>query len=303
MVTQAELLFVQPNLDGCQTDEVFASPNGRYLAIQYNCEANLFIYLLNLTTLTHSIWERGYFLDWSPDGNWFLFRHIDNDQILLIEANNQTQQPLPLPIGTYRAAFAPDGQHITYAASRGLGFGSELGLLNLIDDSLTIQYQFPDQIVATPRWSPNGSQLVYILMLDTNIPYTVGELWLADTNGQPVTLLDQADAGHGYPPAWSPDGTTVAYIRRENPDSLQANRFPEALHSNIYQVTLATGEITQLTQFSQSHLSDLAWSPNGSHLAFVADNAVWLLQPETPPVAVSQNSYSRYPVWLTTPTK
>lgn len=58
-------------------------------------------------------------------------------------------------------------------------------------------------------------------MPDNNIPFTIGELWLADPHGQACTLLDnQAAAGYGYPPIWSPDGRTLTYVRRQNPSSI-----------------------------------------------------------------------------------
>jgi Tol biopolymer transport system component len=68
-------------------------------------------------------------------------------------------QLLNLPPHTYSATFAPDGQTIVYAASAGLGLGSEIGSLSLADGSLTPWQTFPDQVVAHPLWSPDGSQL------------------------------------------------------------------------------------------------------------------------------------------------
>ncbi|MCZ7667271.1 MAG: hypothetical protein M5U34_08705 [Chloroflexi bacterium] len=47
--------------------------NGRYLLIQYNCEAALFAVLQNVQTGKETTLARGYFLDWSPDGEWLLF--------------------------------------------------------------------------------------------------------------------------------------------------------------------------------------------------------------------------------------
>ena len=36
---------------------------------------------------------------------------------------------------------------------------------------------------------------------------SVGELWLADIQGQPLKrLAESLDTGHGYAPVWAPDG-------------------------------------------------------------------------------------------------
>lgn len=113
---------------------------------------------------------------------------------------------------------------------RGLGFGSEIGSLNLLDGLYTPLHLFPEQIAAHPRLSPDGNHLAYLLMPDNNIPFPVGELWLADpTTAAPFTLLGPAAAGHGYPPVWSPDSTSLVYIHRENPDSVRADQVATAL--------------------------------------------------------------------------
>jgi Tol biopolymer transport system component len=138
-------------------------------------------------------------------------------------------------------------------------------------------------------------------MADSNKPYTVGELWLADAAGQPLTLLGEADAGHGYPPVWSPDGLSLAVIRRENPDSQAATYQPRALHSNIYRVALATGLEEQLTFFEETLVYDALWSPDGGRLAFTADDAVWLMQPGNSAVQVSPPGLARHPAWLSLP--
>jgi len=53
-------------------------------------------------------------------------------------------------------------------------------------------------------------------MPDSNIPFTVGELWVTNGDGNNPVLLGEADAGHGYEPAWSPDGAQIAFLGREN---------------------------------------------------------------------------------------
>lgn len=317
------MLFNQPDPPACETDKILPSPNGHYLAIQYNCHDNQFTRLLNLAAsplftdlplssssitavptpaLPDSLLPRGYFLDWSPDGNWLLFRHTDTDQVSLLAADGSSQIPLTaLPVGTYRATFTPDGQSLTIGATRGLGFGSEIGTLNLLDGNYTQLRQFPNQIVAYPVWSPDGSQLAYILMPDSNIPFTVGELWLADsTTGEPLTLLGEVDAGHGYAPVWSPDGSTIAYVYRENPHSIRANQMTHELHSNIYRVELSTGIITPLTQFNETLVYGPTWSPDSQQLLFTANDAIWLLDVihgETP-IQINRTDTARHPAWL-----
>jgi Tol biopolymer transport system component len=205
-----QTLGSQPARAMCEADQLTASPNGKYLLIQYNCEAALFAILQNLETGVETSLARGYFLDWSPDGEWLLFRQTDNDEIWLIHAANlspdsfhasrgMTAPDAPrripnLPPGTYNATFHPSGQQLITAASKGLGFGSELGTYDLVSQSYTLWQTFPDQIAAFPRWSPDGAQLAF------TADDAIWQLQMKPSPGQPPTQLTQSiTARH---PAW-----------------------------------------------------------------------------------------------------
>lgn len=300
-LSQAASLYSQPDPPRCQTDAVSAAPTGSAYILQYNCEDTLFARLFHQSgnAFQKTLLPQGYFLDWSPDGNWFLFRDIETDQVWLIPVAGGDWQLLSLPRGSYTATFTPDGQNIVAAASDGLGFGSEISLLNLAEGKITPWQKFPDEIVAHPAWSPDGSHLAYVLLPDTNIPFVIGELWLADpAHGIPLTLLAMVDAGHGYPPRWSPDGNSLVYVHRENPDEIRANMGPLALHSNLYQVEISTGKITPITQFTGRLVYDAVWSPDG-RLAFTVNDSVWTWTPGETPIQVSPTGVYRHPAWLT----
>ena len=229
-------LVAQAEPPQCETDQLYAAPNRAYWVVQYNCHAGNMAQFISLATSSRFIpsLPAGYFLDWSPDGQWFVFRDTESEQIWLISAVRDERHVLPLPQYVYEASFAPDGSQIAYALSAGLGFGSELGVYHIGKGELSGYYRFHQQVVASPRWSPDSSQLAYILMPDTNVPFPEGELWLATAAGYPTTLLDMVEAGRGYPAVWSPDGQSLAYIKRENPDTPAVTWLAGALHSNIY---------------------------------------------------------------------
>ena len=55
---------------------------------------------------------------------------------------------------------------------------------------------------------------------------------------------------------------------RENPKDESANQNADALISNIYIVEAASGELTQITHYTNAHTESPIWSPDGNTLAF-----------------------------------
>jgi Tol biopolymer transport system component len=103
---------------------------------------------------------------------------------------------------------------------------------------------------------------------DTQTPFTVGELWVMNSDGSNPHKVADADAGHGYAANWSPDGTEIAFVKRENPDDERADQSSEALISNIYIVDVQIGSLTQITYLEEGRAETPFWSPDGNTLAF-----------------------------------
>ncbi len=307
---------IQIDAARCDIFGLHDSPNGRWIAVGVGCEASSHTLLLEVATgqmhpAEPAPWNESFFLNWAPDGDSFLLRvdPIGDDLILLVNAKNGRFAQMNTPPFTYDVALSPDlpaqagGQRVLYAISRGMGFGSEVWLMDrdgrnreqIIDD--------PAHVIAYPRWSPTGDAIAYIRMLDSNTPFTVGELLLADGNGRNERVIGPADAGHGYPPVWSPDGRQIAFVARENPENRRADVIASALESNIYVVDVALGGVRALTAFEGALTEEPAWSPDGAWLAFGTDAGggpdIWLAEAATGAVyQVTQNAYTRCPIWV-----
>ena len=84
----------------------------------------------------------------------------------------------------------------------------------------------------------------------------VGHLWLVDAStGEATRLTDGPTAEHD--PAWSPDGTRIAFSadRRRDHDL--------AFRSDLYTIDVATREITAVTAGPKSFFTDPTWMPDG----------------------------------------
>ena len=98
--------------------------------------------------------------------------------------------------------------------------------------------------LVTPAVSPDGRTIAFVAM---------GDLWLLPVGGKPVQLTD--DAAVEIDPAWSPDGSQLAF------SSDRAGRM------DLWVRDLRTNEERQLTD--RGGVSGAAWSPDGNHLAFL----------------------------------
>lgn len=115
-----------------------------------------------------------------------------------------------------------------------------------------------------PAWSPDGSRIAYgRFSFSTGGDY----LWVMDADGsnkQPlVTNPRTGDPQFGGSPAWSPDGTKLAFDQCLNCEQGGSNY-------EIFVADLQTGAIDTLTSHPVEDYYP-TWSPDGSRIAFVSN--------------------------------
>jgi len=260
---------IPPN---CGLFNTFPAPIGKFMAIELNCPNGQTVLYLDTETasVTQPVTDSdSHFLAWTPDGK-AAYLKVDSlgDAHVIRAFVDGGDEFIPITELTYDLSPNPINHDFTFTFSRGLGYGSELWLAK--HDGRIVQQLIADQYnyISFARWSPNGRQIAFIKIPDSQTPFTVGELWVMDADGSNALKLTDADAGHGYAANWSPDGKRIAFVVRENPEDERADQTGEALISNIYAVDVESGELTQLTHLTEGHVETPFWSTDGNTLAF-----------------------------------
>jgi Tol biopolymer transport system component len=129
------------------------------------------------------------------------------------------------------------------------------------EGQLLRQITIADQGACQPAWSPNGKSLIFISPCDGNYDtYRGSGLFLIydvdDPNSPSIPIM--TEPGGDYDPAWSPDGTKIAF------SSVRGTGSPR-----IFIMDLATRTVNQVSeQYKRS--SQPAWSHDGKKIAYVS---------------------------------
>jgi Tol biopolymer transport system component len=116
--------------------------------------------------------------------------------------------------------------------------------------------------VIWPVWSPDRSQIAF-LAPDPEDPMGNVSLYRIAVDGStPERLVDGVSA-HA-PPAWSPDGTRIAYTSFAGYDPIY-----ESGAISVRLLDIETGEETDLTGAEYPLAFNPSWSPEGTEIAFI----------------------------------
>jgi Tol biopolymer transport system component len=146
----------------------------------------------------------------------------------------------------------------------------------------------------SPSWSPDGHLIAMIgNYLGSFDVFTLDPKKTA-AEQEAIAISETIDRGtEGYPPAWSPDGTRIAFSERFFSNA------PPNLESEIY-VAPSDGTSDPVAIDSTSNRSELtpAWSPDGSSLVFSREGFLWKGPPDNSAKPTILNNSAGYePAW------
>ena len=147
-----------------------------------------------------------YWPAWSPDGSKIAFtsNRDDSDEIWVMNYDGSYQARLTSnSVYDGRPAWSPDGTKIAYTSS--VDGNREIYVMNADGSGKTNLTNHP-ALDQHPTWSPGGGKIAF--MTERN---GFKQIYVMEADGSNPVSLTTSLIGHPNEPAWSRDGTKIAY--------------------------------------------------------------------------------------------
>jgi TolB protein len=267
------------------------SPDGKYIVFLAGSQLSAQIVPADGSLPAHLIAAGApSFFAWSPDSGTLLLHlgghTVQGGHVVAYRPGEAQSRPLLSDPGFFQApAWALDGQHFFYVAQPPIA-NAEPTIDDIKSDIMRVSAdgKQPTMLVREEKSdlriirAPNSDQIAYSIRGVAGF----GPLKLIDGAGGPARLLSRQE-DHVTAFFWSPDGTRIAYLT-------YADAYEPAGQRAWHIVDTASGAIHDLTTFTPSAafvglqaffdaytFSFSPWSPDGTQLAYGADDGVYII--------------------------
>ena len=179
--------------------------------------------------------------------------------ILDIETNHFTPIQLPVRTRIDESALSPDEKQIAFVRIAFLPDFNRLLYIMPVAGGTSKQLAHGKLFPVDLRWSPDGRTIAFINIKTRTSGSPKSQLCVVSvSDGQVKTLVD---SGLCREPAWSPDGTMLAFTQ-----------YP---YDDIHIVPATGGNSRQITSTPKQQESELTWTPDGRRLAYKVHGVEW----------------------------
>ncbi len=215
---------------------------------------------------------------WSPDGRRiaFLDREVVDGfgtlfDIHVIDLDTNAVRRLTVGNNVTDLAWAP-GPQVVFSS----GFDNRFALFFVDQSGAIRQLTHPEEseVDRRPAWSPNGRDIAFVHLRQIGDDAGHARLQVVDAGGgTPRTLSDDpVGVELDQPPAWSPDGSKIAFTTSLNGRPSPVTQI--VVGRDLYVVNADGTNERRLTESAERDVADRnpTWSADGNQLAFESDD-------------------------------
>jgi Tol biopolymer transport system component len=188
------------------------------------------------------------------------------------------------PEQDFDPVWSPDGAKIAFRSHR--NGNAEIYVMDADGSDQTNLTNYHNNDDWSPAWSPDGAHIAFASMR----PEGEG-IWVMQADGSNPHPVATPPGVNDYP-SWSPDSQRIAW-------NCTFGRF---LYGRVadFEICVVNADGTGLAQLTDTEGNNKfpAWSPDGSHIAFVSDRLGWPTLPDYTPPGYDPENYGDMDIYI-----